>query len=222
MYRKILQEPLTFPSSDVVPPAARDLLTRLLDRDPQRRLGANGAAEIKSHHFFTNIDWRKLLQRKYEPSFRPNVVCYKTLVPSMILCLSGAMALTGSFRSWTLVTRQTSIANSRKRPLRTPTWRDQSCLKPCSNSSRAGLTTGRLQVWEMPVAVSRIRPSEAFPSRAASCIALVSFLLPETQWFRNSQFKPIFFRVKHLLLHFLLRSPNLLFLFFPPPLFLLS
>ncbi|PYH75852.1 serine/threonine-protein kinase gad8 [Aspergillus uvarum CBS 121591] len=74
MYRKILQEPLTFPSTDIVPPAARDLLTRLLDRDPQRRLGANGAAEIKSHHFFANIDWRKLLQRKYEPSFRPNVL----------------------------------------------------------------------------------------------------------------------------------------------------
>ncbi|PYI10248.1 serine/threonine-protein kinase gad8 [Aspergillus sclerotiicarbonarius CBS 121057] len=74
MYRKILQEPLTFPSTDIVPPAARDLLTRLLDRDPQRRLGANGAAEIKSHHFFANIDWRKLLQRKYEPSFRPNVM----------------------------------------------------------------------------------------------------------------------------------------------------
>lgn len=74
MYRKILEEPLKFPGSDIVPPAARDLLSRLLDRDPQRRLGANGAAEIKSHHFFTNIDWRKLLQRKYEPSFRPNVV----------------------------------------------------------------------------------------------------------------------------------------------------
>lgn len=74
MYRKILQEPLTFPSSEIVPPAARDLLSRLLNRDPQRRLGANGAAEIKSHHFFANIDWRKLLQRKYEPSFRPNVV----------------------------------------------------------------------------------------------------------------------------------------------------
>jgi serum/glucocorticoid-regulated kinase 2 len=75
MYRKILQEPLTFPSQEIVPPAARDLLTRLLDRDPQRRLGAGGAAEIKAHHFFSNIDWRKLLQRKYEPSFKPNVVC---------------------------------------------------------------------------------------------------------------------------------------------------
>lgn len=73
MYRKILQEPLTFPSHDIVPPAARDLLTKLLDRDPQRRLGANGAAEIKAHHFFANIDWRKLLQRKYEPTFKPRV-----------------------------------------------------------------------------------------------------------------------------------------------------
>jgi serum/glucocorticoid-regulated kinase 2 len=75
MYRKILQEPLHFPGLDIVPSAAKDLLTRLLDRNPERRLGANGAAEIKAHHFFSNIDWRKLLQRKYEPSFKPNVVC---------------------------------------------------------------------------------------------------------------------------------------------------
>ncbi|KAL9624853.1 MAG: hypothetical protein Q9160_000900 [Pyrenula sp. 1 TL-2023] len=73
MYRKILQEPLHFPGPDVVPSAARDLLTKLLDRNPERRLGANGAAEIKAHAFFANIDWRKLLQRKYEPSFKPNV-----------------------------------------------------------------------------------------------------------------------------------------------------
>ena len=74
MYRKILQDPLHFPGQDVVPAAAKDLLTRLLDRNPERRLGANGASEIKAHHFFANIDWRKLLQRKYEPSFKPSVV----------------------------------------------------------------------------------------------------------------------------------------------------
>jgi serum/glucocorticoid-regulated kinase 2 len=74
MYRKILQDPLHFPGLDIVPAAAKDLLTKLLDRNPDRRLGANGAAEIKAHHFFANIDWRKLLQRKYEPSFKPSVV----------------------------------------------------------------------------------------------------------------------------------------------------
>ncbi|OQO05383.1 hypothetical protein B0A48_09151 [Cryoendolithus antarcticus] len=74
MYRKILAEPLHFPGPEIVPPAARDLLTRLLDRDATRRLGSNGAAEIKAHPFFHSIDWRKLLDRKYEPSFKPSVL----------------------------------------------------------------------------------------------------------------------------------------------------
>lgn len=47
MYRKILSEPLHFPGPEIVPPAARDLLSKLLDRDATRRLGTNGAAEIK-------------------------------------------------------------------------------------------------------------------------------------------------------------------------------
>lgn len=83
MYRKILTEPLHFPGPEIVPPAARDLLTRLLDRNAEKRLGAKGAAEIKAHYFFHSIDWRKLLERKYEPSFKPNVVyiqpCFQTV-----------------------------------------------------------------------------------------------------------------------------------------------
>jgi len=75
MYRKILSEPLHFPGPEVVPPAAKDILTKLLNRKPELRLGANGASEIKAHPFFHSIDWRKLLQRKYEPTFKPNVVC---------------------------------------------------------------------------------------------------------------------------------------------------
>ncbi|KAI9821189.1 MAG: hypothetical protein M1827_003923 [Pycnora praestabilis] len=73
MYRKILSEPLHFPGPEIVPPAAKDLLTRLLDRNPNQRMGFNGASEIKAHPFFHSIDWRKLLQRKYEPTFKPNV-----------------------------------------------------------------------------------------------------------------------------------------------------
>ncbi|KAK8010942.1 hypothetical protein PG990_009907 [Apiospora arundinis] len=66
MYRKILSEPLHFPGPE-------DLLTKLLNRDPEHRLGAGGSAEIKAHPFFHAIDWRKLLQRKYEPTFKPRV-----------------------------------------------------------------------------------------------------------------------------------------------------
>jgi serum/glucocorticoid-regulated kinase 2 len=72
MYKKILQDPLQFQPD--IDPHARSLLIRLLDRDPAKRLGANGAAEIKSHRFFESIDWRKLLQKKIQPTFRPNVV----------------------------------------------------------------------------------------------------------------------------------------------------
>jgi hypothetical protein len=36
----------------------RDLVVRLLERDPRRRIGsARAAAEIKRHPFFTGVDW---------------------------------------------------------------------------------------------------------------------------------------------------------------------
>ena len=78
MYRKILTDHLTFPHDML--DSAKDLLSKLLDRNPERRLGANGAAEIKAHAFFAQIDWSKLLQRKYEPMFKPNVVSSLTLL----------------------------------------------------------------------------------------------------------------------------------------------
>ena len=45
----------------------------MLDRDANSRLGARGAEEIKSHPFFSDINWQKLMARKYNPPFRPNV-----------------------------------------------------------------------------------------------------------------------------------------------------
>lgn len=52
---------------------ARSLLTSLLERDPTCRLGVNGAAEIKSHPFFAQIDWRRLMAKKYAAPFKPAV-----------------------------------------------------------------------------------------------------------------------------------------------------
>ena len=62
-YCKILQEPLTFPSSNRL---AWDLLIHQLNLHHQRRLGANGAAGIKSHHFFANIDWHNCFRVSIE------------------------------------------------------------------------------------------------------------------------------------------------------------
>ncbi|KAK7677768.1 Serine/threonine protein kinase, AGC [Cerrena zonata] len=72
MYQKILNDPLVF--GDEISPQARSILTKLLDRDPTRRLGVNGADEIKSHPFFSqNIDFDKLLQKRIQPPFKPSV-----------------------------------------------------------------------------------------------------------------------------------------------------
>ncbi|KAK1241349.1 hypothetical protein MKX08_001323 [Trichoderma sp. CBMAI-0020] len=59
--------------SKELPPNARDIITRLLEREPDHRLGAKGgASEIKKHPFFAGIDWSKLLRRDYEPPFKPD------------------------------------------------------------------------------------------------------------------------------------------------------
>ncbi|KAK6531597.1 hypothetical protein TWF694_002782 [Orbilia ellipsospora] len=73
MYRKILQDPLLFPGPEIVPPDARDLLEKLLNRDPTKRLGAGGAADIKGHKFFETVDWKRLVQKKIQPTFKPVV-----------------------------------------------------------------------------------------------------------------------------------------------------
>jgi serum/glucocorticoid-regulated kinase 2 len=148
MYRKILSEPLHF--SDVVPPAAKDLLTKLLNRNPEERLGANGSAEIKAHPFFHAIDWRKLLQRKYEPTFKPSVVC----TPSFELRLNS----TDIFRP-TLWTLPTLTPNSHLRPLKIPTSRAPCSLKPCRTNSKDSATTARSPDSEMQAAASRIHRS---------------------------------------------------------------
>ena len=55
-------------------PDAKDLLTRLLNKNPKKRLGGNmpkDMAAIKGHRFFRKIDWKKLERRELEPPIRP-------------------------------------------------------------------------------------------------------------------------------------------------------
>ncbi|KAL7924303.1 protein kinase [Trichoderma austrokoningii] len=70
--RKILSpEPIQV--SEALPPSARDIITRLLEREPNHRLGAKGgASEVKEHPFFAGIEWPRLLQRNYEAPFKPD------------------------------------------------------------------------------------------------------------------------------------------------------
>ena len=50
---------------------ARDIITRLLTRDPRARLGSQGAKEVMAHPFFATIDWIKLAKKGVEPGFVP-------------------------------------------------------------------------------------------------------------------------------------------------------
>lgn len=57
-------------------PDAKDLLTRLLRKDPAKRLGSQMPKDlqtIKKHRFFRRIDWKKLAAREMEPPIQPLV-----------------------------------------------------------------------------------------------------------------------------------------------------
>ena len=73
--RKVLKDVLSAPilmkksfSED-----ARDLLTKLLERDPKKRIGhgVNGTEDIMAHPFFSTIDWEKLATKEAKPPFIP-------------------------------------------------------------------------------------------------------------------------------------------------------
>jgi serine/threonine protein kinase len=70
--QKILHGKLQLPY--FLGPDAKDILTRLLRKDPKKRLGGNMPKDmqiIKSHRFFKNLDWKKLAKRELEPPIIP-------------------------------------------------------------------------------------------------------------------------------------------------------
>ena len=144
MYRKILAEPLHFPGPEIVPPAARDLLTRLLDRDATRRLGSNGAAEIKvsspslPHPPVPNI--LTMLSHRPTPSSTrstgANSSTANTSPPS-------------NPRSSTSAIRPTLTKSSPPRLPRTRMWMGRCLVRLCSSNLPGGVIIGRLRDWGM-------------------------------------------------------------------------
>ena len=69
---KILKSKLVMPY--FLSPDAKDLLTRLLRKEPKKRLGGCMPKDmqiIKKHRFFRKIDWSKLEKREVEPPIKP-------------------------------------------------------------------------------------------------------------------------------------------------------
>lgn len=65
MYANIKSGQLKFPKS--VSAEARDLIRKLLDRNPKTRLGVKSKQELKDDPFFKNIDWDKLGRKECTP-----------------------------------------------------------------------------------------------------------------------------------------------------------
>jgi len=52
-------------------PVLKDLLSKLLDKNKLTRLGSKGAESVRSHPWFQNIKWNKLLSKDHRAPFVP-------------------------------------------------------------------------------------------------------------------------------------------------------
>ena len=48
-------------------------MKKLLTKDASKRLGHNGAKEIKDHPWFEKLNWEQLLNKKVKPPFMPKL-----------------------------------------------------------------------------------------------------------------------------------------------------
>ncbi|XP_067938034.1 microtubule-associated serine/threonine-protein kinase 3-like isoform X2 [Watersipora subatra] len=73
LFQMVLYGEIEFPQEEeyALPPEAQDLILRLLERDPLKRLGTTGARTVMEHTFVNDIDWDSLLRQKAE--FIPNL-----------------------------------------------------------------------------------------------------------------------------------------------------
>jgi serine/threonine protein kinase len=73
LYENIVHKKAYFPSGfDWI---AQDLIERLIEKDPHKRLGAlaNGAADVKAHPWFRDVNWKQLEACELRPPFKPKI-----------------------------------------------------------------------------------------------------------------------------------------------------
>ena len=70
LYKKIVQAQVVYPAT--VPPHAKDLIGRLLTRNPESRLGQK-TEEVKAHPFYKKIIWQSLVEKKIDAPYKPTI-----------------------------------------------------------------------------------------------------------------------------------------------------
>ncbi|KNC52440.1 AGC/SGK protein kinase [Thecamonas trahens ATCC 50062] len=75
VYDAILNEPLIFDDMHDISQAGRDFISRLLDRNATSRLGSGSSdvEELKTHAFFTSLNWDDVFAKRTEPVYIPSV-----------------------------------------------------------------------------------------------------------------------------------------------------
>ncbi|KAI8097483.1 protein kinase A catalytic subunit [Halteromyces radiatus] len=91
LYRRILNQPLSFPSSRHLSMEAKDLIQQLLKRDPTKRLGStHGATDIKKHPFFKNIRWDQVARKQMSP---PSLSSQRDKSTSMAINIPSSLSM---------------------------------------------------------------------------------------------------------------------------------
>jgi serine/threonine protein kinase len=68
LYDLILNSDIYFPDDTEISKNAKDLIKKLLNKNPYQRLGAkNGFYEIYEHDFYLNFDFNSILLKKIKP-----------------------------------------------------------------------------------------------------------------------------------------------------------
>lgn len=75
MYEKILHDQLKFNPNVNISDGGKDIMKQLLRKDVLSRLGSSETdfAEIKTHPFFDDIDWKDLIEKKIPPPWIPKL-----------------------------------------------------------------------------------------------------------------------------------------------------
>ena len=74
MYELIKTSSVKFPKRISLSDDAKDIIKKLLEKDPKKRLGSSkGIEEIKSHPFFASIDFDMIVQKKIKAPFIPEL-----------------------------------------------------------------------------------------------------------------------------------------------------
>jgi serine/threonine protein kinase len=71
---ELIRKALYYPLPDDVSPEARDLVGRLLERDPSKRLGSFREKDILEHKWFAKFDLKKLRDKFYEAPWIPDPI----------------------------------------------------------------------------------------------------------------------------------------------------